>query len=179
MRERASEIRTSAEREPRDFRNLGVTLRPILGPKTAKRGESMSWKQSGVVLVAALLAACGGGGGGTPAGPGAAVDLTGTWAGVGDSFQVTWQLAQDGNRVTGTSRYSDTDGFAGQGTVSGTVSGGVFSFTNDYEAASPSSAGCAEHATGTLSVTALELRGAYQASSSCRSLGSGQLVFRR
>jgi hypothetical protein len=139
----------------------------------------MSRKLSGVVLVAALLTACGGGGGSTPAEPGAAVDLTGTWAGVGDSFQITWQLTQDGSRVTGTSRYSDTDGFAGQGTVSGTVSGSVFSFTNEYEATSASSRGCAERATGTLGVTAMELRGAYQASSSCRSLGSGQLLFRR
>jgi hypothetical protein len=132
-----------------------------------------------VLLMAALLAACGGGGGGASAGPSAVVDLTGSWAGAGDSFQVTWQLSQDGNRVTGTSRYSDSDGFAGQGTVSGTVSGGVFSFTNEYEAASASSRGCAERATGTLSVTAMELRGAYQASSTCRSLGSGQLLFRR
>jgi hypothetical protein len=115
---------------------------------------------------------CGGGSGSspTPGGPTTSIDLTGTWdESTGGSL--TWRLAQTGDRVTGSSQFAEDNGaflgsVSGQGTVSGTVSTGTFTFTDAYPTLSKLN--CSLVVTGQLTISGSTLMtGRYTDVDSC------------
>jgi hypothetical protein len=113
--------------------------------------------------LALTLAGCGGTSPASPAAPAAIVDLTGIWNETGGS--VTWRLAQGGAGVTGTSSFSQDNGrfigaVSGQGTVTGTVADGAFSFTDTY--ATLSRPNCSLVVTGSLVISGNQMAGRYQ-----------------
>lgn len=145
----------------------------------------------GLILVALFLPfgspGCGGGrvSSPTPA-PTSAIDLTGTWD-ESTGGNLTWQLAQTGDRVTGSSQFAEENGpflgsVSGQGTVSGTVSSGTFTFTDGYPTLSKPT--CSLVVTGQLTISGSTLMtGRYTDVDSCDGavLGSraGSISMRR
>ena len=113
--------------------------------------------------LALTLAGCGGTSPASPAAPAAIVDLTGIWNETGGT--VTWRLAQGAAGVTGTSSFSQDNGrfigaVSGQGTVTGTVADGAFSFTDAY--ATLSRPNCSLVVTGSLVISGNQMAGRYQ-----------------
>jgi hypothetical protein len=102
-----------------------------------------------VLIVSLCLAACGGddpvvpGGSDLPDGP----DVSGVWTatldgtvinnedGTGQTTTMTITLAQSGTEVTGTGSFTDTLARSGSETLSGTLVGGTFSYSQaDWDA---------------------------------------------
>lgn len=125
------------------------------------------------ILLAAALASCKSSDSNptTPSSTGStSIDLTGTWA-EGTGGDLTWTLTQNGGAVTGSSRFSQMSGpflgaVSGQGTISGTVSAGTFSFTDSYTTLSTPN--CSLVATGTLTIaSSTRMSGRYTDVESC------------
>lgn len=82
-----------------------------------------------LILAGILLSSCGGGGGSSPTAPGGA-NVSGTWdasitPNLGPAFGAVFTLSQAGTHVTGTFTTTQSLG----GTVSGTVTASLWSFT--------------------------------------------------
>jgi hypothetical protein len=90
-----------------------------------------------VITLAALPSTtCGGGPTTSPTATAAAIDLTGTWD-ESTGGALTWQLTQTGSAVSGPSQFSQDNGrflgsVSGQGSVSGSVVDGAFTFADSY-----------------------------------------------
>ncbi len=111
-------------------------------------------------------------------------DLTGTWTGGGTGggrrFTLTWVLRQSGSSVTGTGRSTDQDGFTtGESRLTGTVSGSSFTFSDVYPQGALANAACGETDTGTLTITAGRMDGAFRSESTCGRVEVGVVTLTR
>jgi len=119
-----------------------------------------------------VLAGCGGSSSTSSTAPtpvAAAIDLTGTWNESGGGT-LSWRLTQTGTGVTGTSSFSQDNGrflgaVSGQGTVTGSVADGAFSFTDTYKTLSKTN--CSLAVTGRLVISGSQMSGPYQEVDSC------------
>jgi hypothetical protein len=115
------------------------------------------------------------------------VNLTGNWGGsVSDSSgpgQMSWQLTQTDTSFSGTMTMTDAStGVTGQGSVSGTVSGGSFHFSISVRAGGFSSpyASCTADASGDGQAASATITGTYSGSNSCSgAIASGQLTMQK
>ena len=119
--------------------------------------------------LALALAGCGSSSSASPTAPAAVVDLTGTWNESGGGT-LTWRLTQGAAGVTGTSSFSQDNGrylgaVSGQGTITGTVADGAFSFTDRY--ATLSRQNCSLVVTGRMIISGTQMSGSYQEVDSC------------
>jgi hypothetical protein len=142
-----------------------------------------------LLLGTTLLMACGGGAATAPS-PTPATTVSGTWAGsasdsttatatggmMGQSGMgnMTWQLIQNGNAVTGSMTFSGMpNGMAGRFT--GTMDADDMTFTMDMPMGTMMSGGCAATARGTahLDRTTMTMTGTYSGSNSCSGAFAG------
>ena len=128
--------------------------------------DRMTRLQGAVMLAGVLMAGCGSSSGAAanPAAPSvAALTVTGTWIGRDQLSTVTWVLTQTGASVTGASTDNDQR-YVGQGTLKGTVTDGVFSFTDTYPALSN---GCSLTVLGDFTINGAAMAGPYHGTDSC------------
>lgn len=152
-------------------------------------------------LAAVLAAGCSDSSSSTT-GPGTVRMASGTWTGTAaDSTTaalgtggmmgqpgmggMTWQLTQDGSRVTGTMRFTGTPGFQMPigmmpGTFTGTIDGDQITFTMTMPSGSMMSAICTAQATGVARITGNTMTGSYSGTNSCMgAFTNGQLTLTR
>jgi hypothetical protein len=150
-----------------------------------------------IVMLSTIVSACGGS---SPTAPPSVVpqpapavsspapapigDLTGTWQGTGSgggaSFTLTWVLQQSGASVTGTSHFTDGNGFvSGQGRVTATYSGNTLVFTDEYPVGALVNPACSETDAGTLTVGGSQMQGGFRSASSCGRTETGTVTLTR
>jgi hypothetical protein len=98
---------------------------------------------------------------------------------------MTWQIEQDGSRVTGTMSFGGMPGFempAGlaPGTLAGTIAGDQLTFTMTMPAGSLRSATCTAQATGTARISGSTMTGTYSGTNTCAgTFTNGQFTLTR
>ncbi len=126
----------------------------------------------------------------TPSGPSpiltgstSGVNLTGTWMGQGSDSssstmgsgsmmgqagigQMTVLISESGSSVSGTVAFSGMPNLT-PGSLTGTLSGNIFTFTITMPAGSMLTSGCSVTANGTLQVNVTTMTGAFSGSNSC------------
>jgi len=130
-------------------------------------------------LSAGLLAAACGSKSSGPAGPtNTTTDLTGTWNET-PGGDLTWVLTQTGSNVTGSTSFSQDSGpnlgaVSGKGIMSGTVSSGLFNFTDTY--ATLSKANCSMTVSGQMTINGTTMSGRYTEVDSCNGAVLGTVM---
>ena len=141
-----------------------------------------------VLACAVLLAGCGGGStasSGSPTSPSgvsanastSVASLAGKWLGRDEGRStITWTLTQDGGTVSGTSSFVEP-GSGGGGTVTGTVSGSTFTFTDTYPTLLGANQTCSATLHGQLTINGAGMSGPYTGTNSCTGAFEGQVSF--
>src|SRR5438128_2215893 len=126
-------------------------------------GDVMKTRGWLACVVVVLCGGCGGGGGNgsTPSTPSTA-NISGAWVGIKGATNVTWQLTQTGNTVTGSSLVIDQSNiYVGpngvRGSITGTIDNNVFTYIDSYTTLAV--ANCTETDSGRLQITGSSLSG--------------------